>query len=422
MAADLRDVPSPLTRLTAYKFLWGLSFAAPVQTLFLLGRGLSFAQIMVLESVLSAAIMLGEVPTGIVSDRYGRKLSLLCGAALSLLAWLPFLLADSFALFAVSFALAGIAFCFGSGSDQALIYDQLAAEDRSWAMSRVFGRYGAAALAAGGLAGIAGGVLATRGYELLYGLTIVSQLAAVAVLLTVPEPRRGAPAQHRPRAWRQIRGALRLLRTEAELRHVTLLSVFTAPLTVVLAYGWQPYLQSARVPDALFGVALGLASAASVLANLVAHRLEARLGVRRAMTVAILAPALLWAAMAATTHPALALGGYVLTQGTAALRGPVFASATNPLIPSRMRATVLSAISLLSALWMLLIRPVLGALVDVDLSLGFAACAVSIMAGWGMCRVAERCSGARRTSTGRVSRSTRPRTPLATATEPAFSG
>lgn len=413
-------MPSPLTRLTAYKFLWGLSFAAPVQTLFLLDRGLSFAQIMLLESVLSAAILLGEVPTGLVSDRYGRKLSLLCGALLSLLAWVPFLLAGSFALFAVSFALAGVAFCFGSGSDQALIYDQLAAEDRSWAMNRVFGRYGAAALAAGGLAGLAGGVLATRGYEFLYGLTIVSQLAAVAVLLTVPEPRTGAPAP--PKRRRQLRTALRLLRTEADLRYVTLLSVFTAPLTVVLAYGWQPYLQAARVPEALFGLALALASAASVAANLAAHRLEARLGVRHAMTVAILAPALLWAVMAATTHPALAIGGYVLTQGTAALRGPIFASATNPLIPSRLRATVLSAISLLCALWMLLIRPLLGALVDVNLALGFAACAVSIVAGWGMCRVAERCSGARRTSTGRASRSTRRRTRRSTGTVPACSG
>jgi predicted MFS family arabinose efflux permease len=188
-------------------------------------------------------------------------------------------------------------------------------------------------------------VLTTHGYALLYGLTIASQLAAVAVLLSVPEPPAGEPAPLKPSAWRDLRRALRLLRSEPELRQVALLSVFTPPLAVVLAYGWQPYLQSAHVPAALFGVALSLASAASVAANLVAHRLEARMGARRAMTLAILAPALLWAAMAATTNPALAL-------------------------------------------------------VDVDLALGFAACAVSILAGWGLCLLAERCLGARRKAAG----------------------
>lgn len=434
---------SAISRLTAYKFLWSLSFAAPVQTFFLLDHGLSFAQIMLLESVLSAAIMLGEVPTGIVSDRRGRKFSLVCGAVLSLVAWVPFLCADSFALFAISFAIAGLAFCFGSGSDQALIFDHLAADGRAGAMSRVFGRYGAAAIVAGGLAGLVGGVLAAghgmRGYELVFGLTILFQLVALAVLCSVPEApgtgrtrgrdeaaragrkaagcdaartsrkaagrdaaragreAAGGDAARRSAAARALAGTLgqfaagaRLLRSNADLRYVTLLSVFTPPLTVMLAYGWQPYLQAAQVPGALFGVAICAASAASMAANLLAHRLEARIGTRNALTVSIVGPALVWTAMAACLHPALALVFYALAQGTAGLRGPIFAGATNPLIPSGLRATVLSTISVLCSLWMLLLRPALGALVDVDLSLGFAACGVSILAGWGLCVVVGR--------------------------------
>jgi MFS transporter, DHA1 family, quinolone resistance protein len=386
---------SAISRLTAYKFLWSLSFAAPVQTFFLLDHGLSFAQIMLLESVLSAAIMLGEVPTGIVSDRRGRKFSLVCGAVLSLVAWVPFFCADSFALFAVSFAIAGLAFCFGSGSDQALIFDHLAADGRAGAMSRVFGRYGAAAIVAGGLAGLVGGVLAVghgmRGYELVFGLTILFQLVALAVLCSVPD----APGNEEKPARKvgmlcQFAAGARLLRANADLRYVTLLSVFTPPLTVILAYGWQPYLQAADVPGALFGVAICAASAASMAANLLAHRLEARIGTRNALTASIVGPALVWTAMAACLHPALALVFYALAQGTAGLRGPIFAGATNPLIPSGLRATVLSTISVLCSLWMLVLRPALGALVDIDLSLGFAACGVSILAGWGLCVVLGR--------------------------------
>jgi MFS family permease len=396
-------MPSAVRRLCAYRLLWGASFAAPVQTFFLLDRGLTFAQIMLLESVMAAAIMLAEVPTGLVSDRYGRKRSLLCGAGLSLLAMVPFLAADDFALFAASFALAGVAFTFASGSDQALIFDHLRAHGREGQMSRVFGRYGAAGVAAGALAGLLGGVLAahrTGGeFALVYGLTIGAQVLGALVLATVPEPPREPARAARPAPLAGFVEGLRLLASDGRLRYVTALSVLTGPMTVILTYAWQPYLQSAHVPAALFGAAAAAGSLASVAANLSAHRLQRALGTERAVTVTVLAPAAVWMALAMLVHPALSVVFYAGAQGAAALRGPVFAQLTNELIPTRIRATVLSCISLLCALYLLAVRPLLGLVVQADMALGFAACAASILAGWGACLLLRRTRAVRATAT-----------------------
>jgi len=55
-------------------------FVAPILTLFLLARGLSFTQVMFLEALFAAAVFVLEVPTGAVADLLGRKISLVAGS------------------------------------------------------------------------------------------------------------------------------------------------------------------------------------------------------------------------------------------------------------------------------------------------------------------------------------------------------
>jgi MFS family permease len=376
---------SNIVRLTAARFLRGMAFAAPIQTFYLIDRGLSFADIMLLESVLSAAIMCFEVPTGIIGDWVGRKWSLVLGALIGLASWVPFLLASSFWLFAVSFFLNGISFTFQSGSDQALIYDDLKARNRQNTMSRVFGRYSSAAIAATMVSGLLGGLLAvdhsTHTFHLLFALSIAAHVAGLGFLLAVRDVPAEAPAGAPAGPFAGLKDGLRLLAGHDKLRRIALLSVFSGPMATVLAYAYQPYFKVSQVPTAWFGIAVAAASAVGVVATLGAHRLEAWLGVERAMAVVTLGPALLWAAMGVLFTPWLAFALYISHTALAQVRGPLFADYTNLHIPSHIRATVLSAISVVAALYMLAVRPVLGALVDIDLGLGFFACAVVVAAG-----------------------------------------
>jgi MFS family permease len=375
-----------IQRLTVSRFLRALAFAAPVQTFYLIDRGMSMADLMLLESVLSVAIMFFEVPTGIVGDRVGRKWSLVLGALIGLAAWVPFLLATSFAMFALSFFMNGISFTFASGSDQALIYDHLKAKGRERSMSKVFGRYSAAAAAATIVSGLCGGALAVDHsagtFHLLFGLSIAAHVVGLLFLLTVREApgtdvRRGE--HHGPLAG--LKEGVALLRGNSKLRRIALLSVFSGPMATVLAYAYQPYFEVSQVPSAWFGVAVAAGSGLGLVTTLAAHRLEGWLGVERALLVLTLGPAVLWFAMALLVSPWCALALYVLHTASCQMRGPVFSNYTNLHIPSHIRATVLSTISVAAAVYMLTVRPLLGAIVDVDMALGFAACAAVVAAG-----------------------------------------
>ena len=59
-----------------YIFLNRLEMWLPVTALFLLDRGCSLTQYTLVDAVWYLSTVLFEVPTGVVTDRYGKKVSL----------------------------------------------------------------------------------------------------------------------------------------------------------------------------------------------------------------------------------------------------------------------------------------------------------------------------------------------------------
>src|SRR6187402_2750642 len=57
----------------AASFIWGIN------TLFLLDAGLSNLDAFAANAFFTAGMVLFEIPTGVVADRWGRRVSFLCG-------------------------------------------------------------------------------------------------------------------------------------------------------------------------------------------------------------------------------------------------------------------------------------------------------------------------------------------------------
>lgn len=80
-----------------------------------------------------------EVPTGILADKIGRKLSIIIALALQLLGEVLFVFADNYATFIFISIIAGLGFCFASGCIEALVYDSLKEKNKQNEMKRVSG-------------------------------------------------------------------------------------------------------------------------------------------------------------------------------------------------------------------------------------------------------------------------------------------
>ena len=386
---------SNLQRLIASKFLLSLSFTVPIQTLFLFAKGLQFSEIMLLESVLLAGILLFQIPTGMFADMFGRKRSMLLGALVMLIAWIPWFLADGFPLFAVSFFLFGIAIAFHTGSDQALIYDELHEQHREGEMQKLMGRYLGSATLATAVGSLAGGLLSVsqnlEAFLFLYKLNVAMQIAGFLLLWTVHEPAKSTPVTPAVpvRIFRVFLGSVHLLLTHRKLRKIFLLSLFTIPFSFVLVYIFQPYFQLSGVPAIWYGIAVSVASLLSFLAKVFAFTIERRLGVSRGVFVVSALPGILWLAMAVTFHPAFAVVLYILNDTAGNVRDPLFSDYLNRHIEGHNRATVLSTIAFAGSLYAIIIRPIAGLLADIDLRFAFLAMGSLIVSGALLFKICE---------------------------------
>ena len=363
--AERRAFEANVRKSYVYGFLMDFSLTAPIWVLYLRDeRGLSLAQITLLEVPLFLLIVLMEVPSGAIADRFGRKVSLMLGSAILALALFVYGIATSYPLLLVSNVAWGLAFTFRSGADTALLYDSLKLAGRDGDFPRINGRLWALRSAAmlGGLL-LGAPLAAATGYTVAISLSAIVAACAVPAAFLMHEPRRARAEGAQPYGHTLVCGIRDAWRTPA-LRYAFLFSgilgaATAGPLLLVL----QPWLVEHDVGAANLGVWQALVSSAGVLSALTAGSLLARLGERGAFWVLFAALALCSMALAGISS-AWAMVGFL---GIAAVRGlhpPVLAGYVNRRIESPRRATVLSVQNLMGNVVMAVVWPLAGVVAD----------------------------------------------------------
>lgn len=360
-----------LTTLSA-SLIWGIN------TLFLLDAGLTNLEAFAANAFFTAGMMLFEIPTGVVADLRGRRLSYLLGAVtlaaftgLYVLLW--WLQAPFWAWALASIGL-GLGFTFFSGAVEAWLVDALTATGFAGDLTAVFGR-GQAVTGAAMLGGsVLGGVIAQAtnlGVPFLVRVGLLLVTVVVAALLmhdlgfTPDRSARTLPAM-RGLLDASIEHGLR----NRPVRWLMLTSPFVGGVGVYAFYALQPYLLELYGDPTAYGfagVAAAVVAGAQILGGVLAP--VVRRVVPRPTTVLLAGTALSTVALVLTgllpTLPAV-LTLLVLWALTDAAVRPVRQSYLNGLIPSKQRATVLSFDSLLSSSGGVVVQPVMGRVGDVS--------------------------------------------------------
>ncbi len=87
---------------------------------------LEIRHLFVIQAAYSLTIVLFELPSGYLADRWGRKKTLLAGALLNFGGYLVYSVSFGFEGFLMAQVMLGIGQSFMSGSDTAMLYDTLA--------------------------------------------------------------------------------------------------------------------------------------------------------------------------------------------------------------------------------------------------------------------------------------------------------
>jgi MFS family permease len=355
----------------AASLIWGIN------TIFLLDAGLSNLEAFAANAFFTLGMVLFEVPTGIVADMWGRRMSFLLGTvtlavttALYVLLWQ---VQAPFWLWAVVSLLLGLGFTFFSGATEAWLVDALEATGFEGQLESVFAR-GQAISGAGMLAGSVGGGYLAQAVSL--GAPFVLRAAILAAMFVVAlalmrdigfTPRRDARpmAEIRQIASSSIEYGLRV----PAVRYLMLAAPFTGGVSIYVFYALQPHLLDLYGDSEAYGVA-GLAAAivagAQIAGGLVTPRIRGLFRLRTSALLAVeglTAITVLLVGLIASFWAVLVL---IAVWGLLfAASMPIRQAYLNGLIPSQQRATILSFDSLMASSGGIVVQPALGRVADV---------------------------------------------------------
>ncbi|MDQ0785887.1 MFS transporter [Streptomyces sp. B3I8] len=215
--------PRRLTRtLYRYAFLDEFVLLYPVYALLFSDAGLSLGQISSLFALWSLTGVLLEVPSGAWADGTSRRRLLVLAPLLTATGFALWVLLPSYASFAVGFVLWGAGGALGSGTLEALVYDELERLGAADRYAGIMGRTRACGLVAVTAAmALAGPVFARGGYPAVGAASVLTCLLAAATATRLPEHR--GPAAH-ARGWTAtLRAGLAEARADRSVRGALLL-------------------------------------------------------------------------------------------------------------------------------------------------------------------------------------------------------
>lgn len=327
--------------------------------------GLSFAQILFVNGWFMLWNFLLEVPTGTVADTFGRKVSLILGCFVGVVAAVVYTSAPSLSRFLLAEVIFACSFTLISGADDALFYDSLVAAGQSSQAQRRIARFGAAQLVGIVVGALLGGVIASHfglRAPLLFETVPMALAGCVGFGLSEIAGEQGA---RRPGYGEVLTTGLRTFFTHRTLRVIALDSILVGSLAWLIIWFYQALLEQAGVPLVWFGsvhVAMTLGQVL-VLANV--DRLEGLLGTRRRLAAAgPLVMGVCYLALACVTKLPWVPIAIVGLASFGLSRRMLFIAYLNPHIPSQRRATVLSAVAMLRTLTIAVVNPIAGLVAD----------------------------------------------------------
>lgn len=344
-----------------YIFLNRLEMWLPVVVLFVQHKGFSLAQYTTLDAVWYISTLIFEVPTGVVTDRYGKKISLLIAASLQSFSLFILAFANSFFWMLVSYVMWGFASSFETGTTDAFIYDSLKQINREGDYGRVRSRITTLTLLAAALGSIMAGYLAGIRLALPIILTASIALLLCPVILFFTEPK--VSDVREPSHLLHIRESIRYVSYH---RLVALLIVYSSVLATAV-WGlhdfYQPLLSSFEIPVERIGLLYLLFRLCGVVGARLSDPIHSTMG----KAVIYLIPLCFTASvfcMGFLITPWVILCIFVVyfIEG---FYYPILNVLLNKNLPSSKRATIISLGSVLSCLMGSVVYPSLGKIADV---------------------------------------------------------
>jgi len=366
------------TTTLAQSLIWG------VNTLFLLSVGLDIFQVMLINAAYTVAQVIFEVPTGVVADTIGRRVSYLLAVAIILVSTLLYvgfgLMGYGLWPFAAASALLGVGYTFYTGAVDAWMVDALHSVGYEGRLEPIFARYGVMFGIFMLIGTTLGGLLGQIDLWIPYVARAVVLVPAFLLGLLVM---RDLGFKGRPLTLGSFGGETRRIAAEGVtyglrdkvVRFIMFSSLVQGVFFMYGFYSWQKYFLDLLGRDLVWvtGVIAALVGLTQIFGNLLVGRITARVpdrGLILMVCSGVTTLAVIGAALVQQFWIAVPL--YLVSTMAFGISMPVKQGWLNSRIPSQQRATIISLDALFGD----------GGSTVGQVGLGYLSQAVSIPVAW----------------------------------------
>ncbi len=356
------------SKLKLIEFLDGLYFATVITSLFAVSKGITLSQIVVAQGLFSLAVIIMEVPTGLVADKFGKKFSMALGYAINAFGIILFALIPTLFNFYIMRFLQATGSALVSGANEALLYE--ASKDEGLNFKKQISILNSNSIIGLCLAGAIAGVV----YQIFGSASFIPILLAtalvqvIAFLLSMSIKERALKAyqsivKKELKIFHLLSSGYISIRKNKTIFALTMFGMLAACNEYFLYQTYAPYFKSIGVAN--FWVASSFSI--GLLLNFVITRniwkIEKYITLEKALAFSKILAILGYLGLALVTQSSLLVIILISTIGIFNIERPIISDFANQEIDSHNRATVLSGMSLASRITKALITFVVAAII-----------------------------------------------------------
>ena len=365
-----------ITALYLIKVSKWFTLVMPIIVLFYNECGLDLADIFILKSVYSIAMVSLEIPTGYLADVWGRRNCLIAGCIFCFFGFTNYSLSDTFLAFFMSEILLGFGQSLVSGADSALLYDTMIHYRKEESYLKYEGRVTMVGNFSEAFAGIFSGLLAA--YSLRLPFYVQSGIAFIGIPAAFALTEHAAKTKIENSFANIVKIIKYSLFTNKELCYNIMFSGVIGAATLTMAWFVQPLLIELDTPTTWFGIIWTILNLTVGISALYSDRLDQKLGSNKMYAFILF----------------FIVGGYVAVSFNISYTGlvflfffyivrgfatPILKGYINQITFSEMRATVLSIRNFVIRLMFAAMAPLVGWLHDLySLSVALQATAAIV--------------------------------------------
>ncbi len=326
----------------------GAAFSVATYVMFLLSRGLNLLQINLVNFVFFTTLFVCEVPTGVVADVFGRKLSFALSCFVYAAGMFLYAGSNSFFGFAAAEATAAVGATLASGAFEAWLVDSLKHRGDGRALAPVFAR-GEQIRHGTWILGALGGSFVAQ-WNLVFPWIVGGSVMLIAGMLTILLMREEYFVR---RTWSWRRGwnsmhtttvqSLRFVRSSSVVHFLIVMGIVQLFAVQAPNMQWQPFFGKFFSAKIAFGVLFTGISLSLFAGSALAPRFLRRMRSDRRAILAAQGAIGVGLLLAALVQPlVLILPAFLFHEMCRGLFNPLKSAYLNAHIPSAERATIIS--------------------------------------------------------------------------------